>query len=70
MRAGGSAPNLYRRSSEQHGRRQTIMGECGRDRRFGLKPDYPMVAPNYAQEPRELAVKIGLGQQKRPARRR
>jgi predicted transcriptional regulator len=46
------------------------MGECGRDRRFGLKPDYPMVAPNYAQEPRELAVKIGLGQQKRPARRR
>jgi len=34
---------------------------------FRLKPDYPMVAPNYAQQRRELAVKIGLG---RPKERR
>jgi predicted transcriptional regulator len=28
---------------------------------FGLKPDYPMVAPSYAEARRELAMKIGLG---------
>ena len=37
---------------------------------FGLKPDYPMVAPNYAQQRRELALSIGLGRPKKPARRR
>ena len=36
---------------------------------FGLKSDYPMVAPNYAQQRRELAVKIGLGRPKKSARR-
>lgn len=29
--------------------------------RWGLKPDYPMVAPNYAKKRQELAKKIGLG---------
>jgi predicted transcriptional regulator len=29
--------------------------------RFGLKPDYPMVAENYAEMRRGLAKKIGLG---------
>lgn len=29
--------------------------------RYGLKPDYPMVAPAYAEQRRALAVKIGLG---------
>lgn len=29
--------------------------------RWGLPADYPMVAPNYAEKRRELAVKIGLG---------
>ena len=38
--------------------------------RFGLKPDYPMVAPNYAQQRSELAAKISLGRPKKPARRR
>jgi predicted transcriptional regulator len=38
--------------------------------RLGLKPDYPMVAPNYAQQRRELALSIGLGRPKKPARRR
>ena len=37
---------------------------------FGLKSDYPMAAPNYAQQRRELAVKIGLGRPKKPIRRR
>jgi predicted transcriptional regulator len=36
---------------------------------FGLKSDYPMAAPNYTQQRRELAVKIGLGRPKKPARR-
>lgn len=36
---------------------------------FGLKPDYPMTAPNYAQQRRELAFSIGLGRPKQPARR-
>jgi MucR family transcriptional regulator, transcriptional regulator of exopolysaccharide biosynthesis len=29
--------------------------------RWGLPPDYPMVAPNYAQRRSELAMSIGLG---------
>ncbi len=29
--------------------------------RWGLPPDYPMVAPNYAQHRSSLAKKIGLG---------
>jgi predicted transcriptional regulator len=37
---------------------------------FRLKPDYPMAAPNYAQQRRELAVKIGLGRRKKATRRR
>jgi predicted transcriptional regulator len=37
---------------------------------FGLKSDYPMAAPNYAQQRRELAVKIGLGRPKKATRRR
>lgn len=28
--------------------------------RFGLKPDYPMAAPNYAQQRRDLALQSGL----------
>ncbi len=29
--------------------------------KWGLKPDYPMVAPNYAARRQELAKQIGLG---------
>lgn len=29
--------------------------------RYGLKPDYPMVAENYSQARRDMAKKIGLG---------
>ncbi|RMB02850.1 MucR family transcriptional regulator [Eilatimonas milleporae] len=33
--------------------------------RWGLPADYPMVAPNYAKQRRDLAKKIGLGRGKR-----
>lgn len=36
--------------------------------RWGLPPDYPMVAPNYAKQRSKLAKEIGLGTQ--PRRRR
>lgn len=36
--------------------------------RWNLPADYPMVAPNYAERRRELAVKIGLG--KAPGQKR
>jgi predicted transcriptional regulator len=29
--------------------------------KWGLKPDYPMVAPAYARKRKELALAIGLG---------
>ena len=35
--------------------------------RWGLPADYPMVAPNYAAQRRELAKKIGLGTARRRA---
>jgi predicted transcriptional regulator len=35
--------------------------------RWGLKADYPMVAPNYAKKRQELAKKIGLGRKPRVA---
>ncbi len=37
--------------------------------RWGLPADYPMVAPNYASQRRELAKKIGLGTSRRKRRR-
>ncbi len=33
--------------------------------RWGLPSDYPMVAPNYADQRRELAKKIGLGRSRK-----
>lgn len=33
--------------------------------RWGLPPDYPMVAPNYAKQRSSLAKKIGLGTKRR-----
>jgi predicted transcriptional regulator len=36
--------------------------------RFGLSADYPLVAPDYAEKRRELAMKIGLG--RKPGQRR
>jgi predicted transcriptional regulator len=37
-------------------------------RRWGLAPDYPMVAPNYTQRRSEFAKKIGLGRGVRKSR--
>lgn len=37
--------------------------------RWGLPPDYPMVAPAYAQERSDFAKKIGLGRKPRTAPR-
>jgi predicted transcriptional regulator len=36
--------------------------------RWGLPPDYPMVAPNYAKQRSRLAKEIGLGTRSRPRR--
>jgi predicted transcriptional regulator len=33
--------------------------------KWGLKPDYPMVAPNYSRKRQELAKKLGLGRKPR-----
>ncbi len=38
--------------------------------RWGLAPDYPMVAPNYAAQRSRLAKKIGLGTKSRRRRRK
>ena len=35
--------------------------------KWGLKPDYPMVAPSYARTRQELAKKIGLGRKPKAA---
>lgn len=32
---------------------------------FGLKPDYPMVAPAYVEQRREIATRLGLGRKKK-----
>ncbi len=37
--------------------------------RWGLTPDYPMVAPNYARHRSSLAKKIGLGTKPRVVRK-
>ena len=37
--------------------------------RWGLPPDYPMVAPNYARHRSSLAKKIGLGTKPRSTRK-
>ncbi len=36
--------------------------------KWGLPPDYPMVAPNYAAARSQLAKEMGLGQQRRRSR--
>jgi len=36
--------------------------------KWGLAPDYPMVAPNYAAARSALAKQMGLGQRRKPAK--
>jgi predicted transcriptional regulator len=52
------------KSLKRHLRSQYNMTpEQYRDK-WGLPPDYPMVAPNYAQARSKLAKQMGLGQQR------
>ena len=39
-------------------------------RKWGLNADYPMVAPNYAEQGRNLAMAIGLGTNCRKAKKK
>ncbi len=53
------------RSLKRHLRTQyNLSPEDYRDK-WGLAPDYPMVAPSYAQARSTLAKQMGLGQQRR-----
>ena len=53
------------KSLKRHLRTQYNMSpEAYRDK-WGLAPDYPMVAPNYAKARSALAKEMGLGQQRR-----
>ena len=52
----GKPYKTLRRHLSRHG----LTAEQYRER-FGLKADYPMVAPAYAETRRDLAKKIGLG---------
>ncbi|MGH6776807.1 MAG: MucR family transcriptional regulator [Bradyrhizobium sp.] len=57
------------KSLKRHLRTQYSMTpEQYRDK-WGLPPDYPMVAPNYAVARSQLAKKMGLGQQQRRHRK-
>jgi predicted transcriptional regulator len=54
------------RTLKRHLRTSYNMTPAQYRRRWGLGPDYPMVAPSYARQRSALARQIGLGQ-KRPA---
>ena len=54
---------LRRHLSSEHDTTPTDYRE-----KWGLNADYPMVAPDYAETRRDLAVKIGLG--RKPGQRR
>jgi predicted transcriptional regulator len=53
------------RSLKRHLRTQYNMTPEEYREKWGLPPDYPMVAPNYAQARSQLAKQMGLGQQRR-----
>jgi predicted transcriptional regulator len=50
------------KSLKRHLRTQYQMSPEQYRERWGLAPDYPMVAPNYARTRSQLARKMGLGQ--------
>jgi predicted transcriptional regulator len=53
------------KSLKRHLRTQYSMTPEQYREKWGLPPDYPMVAPNYAVARSQLAKKMGLGQQRR-----
>jgi predicted transcriptional regulator len=56
------------KSLKRHLRTQYSMTPEQYREKWGLAPDYPMVAPNYAAARSELAKQMGLGQQRRRRR--
>jgi predicted transcriptional regulator len=57
------------KSLKRHLRTQYNMSPEQYREKWGLPPDYPMVAPNYAAARSQLAKQMGLGQQRRPRAR-
>jgi predicted transcriptional regulator len=55
------------KSLKRHLRTQYNMSPEEYREKWGLPPDYPMVAPNYAKARSNLAKQMGLGQQRRRA---
>lgn len=53
------------KSLKRHLRTQYNMTPEQYREKWGLSPDYPMVAPNYAAARSELAKQMGLGHQRR-----
>ena len=53
------------KSLKRHLRTQYSMTPEQYREKWGLPPDYPMVAPSYAVARSQLAKKMGLGQQRR-----
>ncbi len=53
------------KSLKRHLRAQYNMTPEQYREKWGLLPDYPMVAPNYAAARSQLAKQMGLGQQRR-----
>jgi predicted transcriptional regulator len=53
------------KSLKRHLRTQYSMTPEQYREKWGLPPDYPMVAPNYAAARSSLAKQMGLGQQRR-----
>jgi len=58
------------KSLKRHLRTQYKMTPEQYREKWGLPPDYPMVAPNYAAARSQLAKQMGLGQQRRRRRER
>lgn len=56
------------KSLKRHLRTQYNMTPEQYREKWGLPPDYPMVAPKYAQARSELAKQMGLGQQRQRGR--
>ena len=55
------------KSLKRHLRTEYDMSPDEYRARWGLPPDYPMVAPNYSEARSALAKRIGLGRQPEPA---
>jgi predicted transcriptional regulator len=58
------------KSLKRHLRTQYNMSPDEYREKWGLPPDYPMVAPNYAKARSNLAKQMGLGQQRRRTTKR